>query len=219
MNPDQNRLDAIRKDYLAHKYPGNLSEMVDSELYLADRKATKPRLIGYAILAIAATILLSFGLSLWNSNTRGRQLANQPSKETIGTAETPPHSSSEPSIASKTKKLPTLSGSTFFHKNMVVTSRNQTRAQSGRRPQPSTDKSANTSTISSVKRKSSFWRTAANRLAKQPKANSDRNSDRTGASSGANKKKSNKNSRRHRWFKPSYEFKSITDPFYKYRRT
>ena len=215
MNPDQKQLDMLKKDYLEQKYPGNLSEMVGSELCPTGRKNARPRVIAYAILAIAATVLISFGLNLWISNERPRPMAKQTRKENIGKDETTRKTSSKLSTATQTKKRPTAAASFFFRKNMAINMRTQNRTRSLRRPQASADSPTNNPSINSVKRKSSFWRTATDRLAKQPKTNS----ERTGSSSGTNKQNRNKNRQRHRWFKPSYEFKSITNPFYKYRRT
>ena len=120
MNPDQKQLDMLKKDYLEQKYPGNLSEMVGSEPCLTGRKNARPRVIAYAILAIAATVLISFGLNLWISNERPMPMAKQTLREKIGKDETTRKTSSELSTATQTKKRLTAATSFFFRKSMAI---------------------------------------------------------------------------------------------------
>jgi len=217
MNPNNKDLDALREDYLRQKFPGNLGDMIDQNSPLPSSKQPKQASTHFGRLAMAALVLIGLGLGFILTSLPSTPVAEQPALENRDSKRNSPNHLSPTSKKTKArseKRAAVLNKKSFFGPQMVLTSYRQNRVEQANQnslPVKTTSKPDRRLPV----RKSNFWKSNRRQLAtslKRPKQSSEtRTKDQ--------KKEGAQPIQQRRWLKPRYEFKSIIDPLYKYRRS
>lgn len=217
MNPDSKDLNALREDYLRQKFPGNLGDMVDQISPLPSRKKPKHESSYFGRLAVAAVVLLGLGLGLILTMQPRTPVAEQPTLKNRSGATNPPN---DPRSISKTpmsgagKRNLTPTKRSFFNQQMVLTTYRQGRLEQ-KNKNNSLVKGTSKPNRSQPDRKTNFWQSNRRQLA----TSLNRPKQSTETRTQNNKKSDKQPIQKRRWLKPRYEFKSIIDPLYKYRRS
>ena len=217
MNPNNKDLEALREDYLRQKFPGNLPDMIDQSSPLPSSKQPEQVSTHFGRLAVAALVLIGLGLGFILTSLPRTPVAEQPALENRNGKQNSPNdlsSTSKKTKARSEKRVAALNKTSFFGPQMVLTSYRQNRveqANQNSRPVKTTSKPDRRLPV----RKSNFWKSNRRQLAtnlKRPKQSS-------GTRTKDEKKEGAQPIQQRRWLKPRYEFKSIIDPLYKYRRS
>lgn len=216
MNPND-KWEALREDYLNQKFPGNLGDMVHKNGPCPRSNEPESASINLGRLAVAALLLIALGLGFLVSYPNSTETVQHlPSK--LQPAKPPSPSDKPPTSAKSDLSADPLASkaaeNNFFSKQMVLTAYRAKKFEP--KVQNKASVNANPKPYRLMQfRKTNFWQSKPRQLAKT----STRGQQPPEARRKDNKKKETQPSQRRRWLKPRYEFKSITDPFYKYRRS